>query len=148
MASLTVLVTGGAGFVGSHTILELLNAGHNVVCVDNLCNAYRESGADLPEALRRVETITGKKIHFYEVDLRDNEALLHVFKKVSENKQFIPLERLWCSSSGCLNQMIYSYSSRRVIWFYRLIVYWSSVYAISTIIMFGNWVNIRFRSII
>lgn len=82
MPSLTVLVTGGAGYVGSHTILELLNAGHNVVCVDNLCNAYCEEGAALPEALKRVQLITGKKIHFYLVDIRDGDALLDVFKKV------------------------------------------------------------------
>lgn len=89
MAPLTVLVTGGAGYVGSHTILELLNAGHHVVCIDNLCNAHKEIDADLPEALRRVESITGKKVHFYEIDLRDNEAMLKVFQKVSPFVNYI-----------------------------------------------------------
>lgn len=80
---LTILVTGGAGYVGSHTVLELLNAGHNVVCVDNLCNAYNDAGAALPEALRRVQIITGKNIQFYPTDIRDTAALTEVFKKVS-----------------------------------------------------------------
>lgn len=79
---LTILVTGGAGYVGSHTVLELLNVGHNVVCVDNLCNAFNEKGAALPEALRRVQIITGKNIIFYPVDIRDAAALTDIFKKV------------------------------------------------------------------
>lgn len=79
---LTILVTGGAGYVGSHTVLELLNVGHNVVCVDNLCNAFNEKGAALPEALRRVQIITGKNIVFYPIDIRDAAALTDVFKKV------------------------------------------------------------------
>lgn len=82
MAPQTVLVTGGAGYVGSHTVLELLNAGHNVVCVDNLCNAYGDPNSHLPEALKRVEELTGKKIVFYLVDIRDSVALLGVFNKV------------------------------------------------------------------
>lgn len=82
MASLTVLVTGGAGYVGSHTTLELLNAGHNVVCIDNLSNAYCEDGAELPEALKRVESITGKKLTFYSVDIRDVAGLKDVFQRV------------------------------------------------------------------
>src|SRR5690554_5353000 len=68
-----ILVTGGAGYIGSHTTLELLNAGHDVVVVDNLSNASLE-------ALNRVEKITGKSIKFYQVDLRDTENLTHVFK--------------------------------------------------------------------
>ena len=55
----TILVTGGAGYIGSHTVLELLNKGYNVVVMDNLCNSSKES-------LRRVEELTGKKVTFYE----------------------------------------------------------------------------------
>ena len=69
----TILVTGGAGYIGSHTCVELLNAGYEVVVVDNLCNSCRES-------LKRVEEITGKKLTFYEVDLLDEPALEHIFQ--------------------------------------------------------------------
>ncbi|MCI9534235.1 MAG: UDP-glucose 4-epimerase GalE [Lachnospiraceae bacterium] len=68
----TILVTGGAGYIGSHTCVELLNAGYDVVVVDNLCNSCKES-------LKRVEEITGKSVTFYEVDLLDKPALDQVF---------------------------------------------------------------------
>ncbi len=68
-----ILVTGGAGFIGSHTAVELLRAGHEVVIVDNLSNADRE-------AVRRVQEITGKKVAFYKCDVRDRETLDCVFK--------------------------------------------------------------------
>ena len=57
---MTILVTGGAGFIGSHTCVELLNAGYEVVVVDNLYNASEK-------ALERVEQITGKSLKFYKV---------------------------------------------------------------------------------
>lgn len=83
MAPPTVLVTGGAGYIGSHTVLEMLNAGYNVVCVDNLCNAYSSNTAKLPVALNRVQEITGKKVHFYRVDITDREQVRAVFQEVS-----------------------------------------------------------------
>ncbi|CAD7088750.1 unnamed protein product [Hermetia illucens] len=85
--SQTVLVTGGAGYVGSHTIIELLNAGYNVICVDNLCNAFSEKDS-LPESLKRVQEITGKTVGFYAVDLKDKAALTAIFKKVSASSPF------------------------------------------------------------
>lgn len=67
-----ILVTGGAGYIGSHTCLELLNCGHQVTVVDNLSNASIES-------LRRVEKLTGKNIAFFEADLLDKKGLSDVF---------------------------------------------------------------------
>ena len=69
---MAILVTGGAGFIGSHTVVELQNAGYDVVVVDNLINASKE-------ALRRVEEITGKPVTFYEADILDRDAMEKVF---------------------------------------------------------------------
>ena len=63
-----LLVTGGAGYIGSHTCLELLQAGHEVTVVDNLSNSREES-------LRRVQTLTGRALAFHQIDLRDRLAL-------------------------------------------------------------------------
>ncbi|MBE5968480.1 MAG: UDP-glucose 4-epimerase GalE [Lachnospiraceae bacterium] len=71
-----ILVTGGAGYIASHTDLELLNAGYEVVVIDNFSNSSIES-------IRRVEKLTGKKIHFYEADILDKEALTDIFSKES-----------------------------------------------------------------
>ena len=68
-----VLVTGGAGYIGSHTCIELLGAGHNVIVVDNLSNSSYE-------ALRRVEEITGQRVKFHQIDICDREALETVFR--------------------------------------------------------------------
>jgi UDP-glucose 4-epimerase len=67
-----ILVTGGAGYIGSHTCLELLQTGHQVTVVDNLINAKEES-------LRRVNQLTGKTVQFYKVDLLDKDGLAAVF---------------------------------------------------------------------
>lgn len=71
---MAILVTGGAGYIGSHTCVELLNAGKEVVVIDNLDNSSAE-------ALSRVEKITGKKVTFYEKDVRDEDALREIFSK-------------------------------------------------------------------
>nr|MBO4517381.1 SDR family NAD(P)-dependent oxidoreductase [Clostridia bacterium] len=73
---MNVLVTGGAGYIGSHTDVELISAGHSVIVIDNLLNSKKE-------ALNRVEKITGKKIKFYEGDIRDRKILDKIF---TENK--------------------------------------------------------------
>ena len=69
---MSILVAGGAGYIGSHTCVELLEAGYDVVVVDNLYNAS-------PESLKRVEMITGKTVTFYEADILDKEALNKIF---------------------------------------------------------------------
>ena len=69
---MNVLVTGGAGYIGSHTCLELLHSGYDVAVVDNLCNSS-------PKSLERVRELTGKEIPFYEGDVRDEALLRRIF---------------------------------------------------------------------
>ena len=73
---MNILVTGGTGYIGSHTCIELINAGYKVVVVDNLCNSSLES-------LKRVEGIVDCNIPFHKVDVRDKQALTHVFEQYS-----------------------------------------------------------------
>ena len=72
----TVLVTGGAGFIGSHTSVELLNAGYDIIILDNFVNSK-------PESLKRIKELTGKDFKFYQADIHDEEAMTKVF---AENK--------------------------------------------------------------
>ena len=72
----TVLVTGGAGFIGSHTSVELLNAGYDIIILDNFVNSK-------PESLKRIKELTDKDFKFYQADIRDEEAMTEVF---AENK--------------------------------------------------------------
>ena len=69
---MNVLVTGGAGYIGSHTCVELLNEGYGVIVIDNLCNAN-------PKSLERVKELTGKELTFYEGDVRDEALLRRIF---------------------------------------------------------------------
>ena len=71
---MTILVTGGAGYIGSHTCVELIQAGYRVIVVDDLSNSSEES-------LKRVEQITGKEIPFYKLDLRNEKELSKVFEE-------------------------------------------------------------------
>ena len=71
---MAILVTGGAGYIGSHTVVELQNAGYDVVVVDNLANSSEK-------VIGRVEAITGKKVKFYKVDIQDEAGLNEVFEK-------------------------------------------------------------------
>ena len=74
MNNKSILVTGGAGYIGSHACVELLLAGYEVIVVDNLSNSKAES-------LNRVKKITGKSVTFYQCDIRDKEALSDIFSK-------------------------------------------------------------------
>lgn len=71
---MSILITGGAGYIGSHTSVELLNAGYDIVIVDNFSNSK-------PEVLNRIEELTGKKFKFYKVDILDRDALNEVFSE-------------------------------------------------------------------
>ncbi|KAE8624653.1 hypothetical protein XENTR_v10006014 [Xenopus tropicalis] len=75
-----VLVTGGGGYIGSHCVLELLEAGYNPVVIDNFHNAIR-GAHNMPESLQRVQDIVGKTIEFEEVDMLDHAALDKLFSK-------------------------------------------------------------------
>lgn len=105
---MAVLVTGGAGYIGSHTCVELLNAGEEVVVVDNLCNSNIE-------AIKRVEKITNRRIKFYENDLLDRKMVEKIFQeeKISYVIHFaglkavgesvnLPLEYYWNNITGTL----------------------------------------------
>ena len=69
---MNILVTGGAGYIGSHTCVELLESGYGVIVIDNLCNSN-------PESLKRVQELTGKPVKFYEGDVRDEALLRKIF---------------------------------------------------------------------
>jgi len=71
---MSILVTGGAGYIGSHTCVLLLEAGYDVVVLDNLSNSS-------PKSIGRVEKITGKKIKFYECDILDKNGIRKIFKE-------------------------------------------------------------------
>ena len=78
-----VLVTGGTGYIGSHTVVELLNSGKEVIIVDNCSNSK-------PEVLNRIKEITGKDVKFYNIDYLDRQALEKVFEEneIDSHKNF------------------------------------------------------------
>lgn len=78
---MAILVTGGAGYIGSHTVVELLNAGKEVVVLDNLCNSS-------PKSLERVKQITGKEAKFYEGDILDRALLQKFLQKMRLTRLF------------------------------------------------------------
>ncbi|XP_043464933.1 UDP-glucose 4-epimerase-like [Leptopilina heterotoma] len=76
-----VLVTGGAGYIGSHTVLELLNSDFQVVVIDNLSNSFKDKAVEKPECLLRVEKLAKKQVTFINCDITNKQNLNQVFKK-------------------------------------------------------------------
>jgi len=138
----TVLVTGGCGYVGSHTVLSLLESGYKVVVLDNLCNTT-ESGttAATPEALKRIQTIVGtaEPIPFYPVDIVDRISLVKIFQAHPEISSVIhcaglkavgesgrrPLDYYNVNISGTLNllQVMEDFDVRRMVFSSSATVY-------------------------
>jgi UDP-glucose 4-epimerase len=128
---MAVLVTGGAGYIGSHTCVELLNSGFEIIVVDNMMNSK-------PEALERVRELTGKQFLYYEVDLLDRQALEHIFaensidtvihfaglKAVGESVQ-IPLHYYNNNITGTLNlcQTMQAYGVKKLVFSSSATVY-------------------------
>ena len=127
----TILVTGGTGYIGSHTCVELLNAGYDVVIMDNLYNSSEE-------VLKRIEKITGKKAKFYKVDLLDKDGIRTIFKEntidavihfagykaVGESVQ-IPLTYYQNNVTGSLNlyEVMNEYNVKRIVFSSSACVY-------------------------
>ncbi len=84
-----ILVTGGCGYIGSHTCIALLEAGYDVVVIDNLINSSKKS-------LVAIETVTGKSLTFYQGDIRDKGLLENIFKQ----EQYISCYT-FCRAKGC-----------------------------------------------
>jgi len=99
----TVLVTGGAGYIGSHACIELLQAGFKVVVVDNLSNSK-------PESLSRVQQITGKSLSFYQADIRDKQALTEIFAKESPST-VIHFAGLKAVGESCEQPLLYYHNN-------------------------------------
>lgn len=131
MSRSPILVTGGAGYIGSHVCVELINSGYLPIVVDNLCNSK-------PEALKRVATITGVEPVFYEVDINDKDALRTVFaahaieavmhfaglKAVGESNQ-IPMKyyRYNVAGSLSLTEVMEEFNQRKLIFSSSATVY-------------------------
>ena len=101
---MAILVTGGTGYIGSHTVVELLNAGDDVVIVDNLCNSKLC-------VLDRIEAITGKRPTFYQVDLLDADALDAVFAKHPEINAVIHFAGLKAVGESCQLPLLYYHNN-------------------------------------
>lgn len=100
---MAILITGGAGYIGSHAMVEFLDAGKELVCVDNLCNSKALS-------LERVKEITGKDFKFYRVDLLDVESLEEIFKE-NEIDSCIHFAGLKAVGESCQKPLMYYHNN-------------------------------------
>ena len=80
----SILVTGGAGYIGCHCVVELLEAGYNVIVIDNCINAHINHGQDKPESLIVAEQLTNRNIYYYNVDISNKLQLSRIFENVSK----------------------------------------------------------------
>lgn len=96
---MSILVTGGAGYIGSHTCIELMKAGHDVVIVDNLYNSKKE-------ALNRIAELAGKEVTFYECDIRDRKGLTQIFRN-EKIDAVIHFAGLKCVPESCQKPLEY-----------------------------------------
>ncbi|XP_014219149.1 UDP-glucose 4-epimerase [Copidosoma floridanum] len=133
-----ILVTGGAGYIGSHTVLELLNADFQVVVIDNLSNAFRGKGHEKPECILRVEKLANKQVIFIDCDITNKKSLNDIFQKhkffcvihfaalkaVGESCT-IPLEYYKVNVAGTLNllEVMREYNLKRIIYSSSATVY-------------------------
>ncbi|PIE57137.1 MAG: UDP-glucose 4-epimerase GalE [Desulfobulbus propionicus] len=99
-----IIVTGGAGYIGSHTCLELLEAGHQVTVIDNLVNASYE-------AIRRVEELTGKTLQFHQVNLLDEASLQEAFLKASDAQAVIHFAGLKAVGESVTKPLLYYHNN-------------------------------------
>ena len=100
---MAILITGGAGYIGTHAMVEFLEAGREIVCVDNFSNSK-------PEALERVKKITGKDFKFYRVDLLDYDALERVFKE-NDIDSCIHFAGLKAVGESCQKPLLYYHNN-------------------------------------
>ncbi|XP_011864355.1 PREDICTED: UDP-glucose 4-epimerase [Vollenhovia emeryi] len=105
--SWNVLVTGGAGYIGSHTVLELLQAGVRVVVIDNLSNAHKAANSEKPECLLRVEKLTNKNVTFVNCDITNINDLRSVFQKQSTFHCVIHFAALKAVGESCEKPLEY-----------------------------------------